>query len=47
MDDESFALVLLAAAKWVTYAGLVGLTGAVAIRRLLDLPARAAEAADA
>lgn len=45
MDDESFALVLLAAAKWITYAGLVGLTGAVAIRRLLDPPAGAAEAA--
>ena len=45
MDDESFALVLLAVAKWVTYAGLVGLTGAVAIRRLLDPPAGAAESA--
>ena len=43
MDDESFALVLLAAAKWVTCAGLVGLTGAVAIRRLLPPPAVAAE----
>lgn len=43
MDDESFALVLLAAAKWVTYAGLVGLTGAVAIRRLLNPPAGTAE----
>ena len=41
MDDESFALVLLAAAKWITYAGLVGLTGAVAIRRLLPSPAGA------
>lgn len=45
MDDESFALVLLAAAKWVTYAGLVGLTGAVAIRRLLPPPSGAAEPA--
>ncbi len=43
MDDESFALVLLAAAKWISYVGLVGLTGAVAIRRLLPPPAGAAE----
>lgn len=34
MDGESFALVLLAGAKWTTYVGLVGLTGAVAVRRL-------------
>ena len=35
MDGESFALVLLAGAKWVTYVGLMGLTGAVAVRRLI------------
>ncbi len=35
MDGESFALVLLAGAKWVTYVGLIGLTGAVAVGRLL------------
>ena len=35
MDGESFALVLLAGAKWVTYLGLMGLTGAVAVSRLL------------
>ena len=35
MDGESFALLLLAGAKWVTYLGLVGLTGAVAVSRLL------------
>ena len=35
MDGESFALVLLAVAKWVTYLGLMGLTGAVAVARLL------------
>ena len=35
MDGESFALVLLAGAKWVTYVGLTGLTGAVAVGRLL------------
>ena len=35
MDGESFALVLLAGAKWVTYLGLMGLTGAVAVGRLL------------
>ena len=35
MDGESFALVLLAGAMWVSYLGLVGLTGAVAIGRLL------------
>ncbi len=34
MESESFALVLLAGAKWITYVGLVGLTGAVAVRRL-------------
>ena len=35
MDGESFALALLAGAKWVTYLGLMGLTGAVAVSRLL------------
>lgn len=35
MDGESFALLVLAAAKWVTYLGLMGLTGAVAVSRLL------------
>ena len=35
MDGELFALLLLAGAKWVTYLGLTGLTGAVAVCRLL------------
>lgn len=35
MDGESFALLLLAGAKWVTYVGLMGLTGTVAVARLL------------
>ena len=35
MDGESFALLLLTGAKWVTYLGLTGLTGAVAVARLL------------
>ena len=35
MDGESFALLLLAGAKGVTYLGLLGLTGAVAVVRLL------------
>ncbi len=35
MDGETFALLLLAGAKWVTCAGLTGLTGAVAVSRLL------------
>ena len=35
MDGESFALLLLTGAKWVTYIGLMGLTGAVAVARLL------------
>ena len=35
MEGESLALVLLAAAKWITYLGLFGLTGAVACRGLL------------
>ena len=34
MNDETFALALLAGAKWVTYAGLIGLTGAVAVGSL-------------
>ena len=34
MDGETFALVLLAGAKWFTYLGLIGLTGAVAVGRL-------------
>ena len=34
MEGESIALVLLAGAKWITYVGLVGLTGAVAVHRL-------------
>ena len=37
MDGESFALLLLAGAKWITYLGLMGLTGAVAVSRLLAL----------
>ena len=40
MEGESFALVLLAGAKWITYVGLMGLTGAVAVSRLL-VPATA------
>ena len=35
MDGESFALLLLAGAKWISYIGLIGFTGAVAIRWLL------------
>ncbi len=35
MEGESIALVLLAGAKWITYVGLLGLTGAVAVSRLL------------
>lgn len=35
MDGQSFALLLLAGGKWVTYLGLMGLTGAVAVSRLL------------
>jgi len=33
-NGESFALLLLAGAKWSTYVGLIGLTGAVAVRCL-------------
>ena len=43
MDGESFALLLLAGAKWVTYLGLTGLTGAVAVGRLLAPPTGAVE----
>lgn len=35
MAGESSALVLLAGAKWITYLGLMALTGAVAVGRLL------------
>ena len=35
MEGESLALVLLAGAKWITYLGLMALTGAVAVSRLL------------
>jgi len=35
MDGESFALVLLAGAKWISHIGLIGFTGAVAIRGML------------
>lgn len=35
MEGESLALVLLALARWITYLGLFGLTGAVACRGLL------------
>ena len=38
MEGESFAFVLLAVARWITYLGLVGLTGAVACRGLLPAP---------
>ncbi len=44
MDGESFALVLLAGAKWVAYAGLIGFTGTVAIRWLLPHAPTAAAA---
>ena len=38
MDIDGQALTYLAGAKWVTYVGLIGLTGALVVRRLL-LPA--------
>lgn len=38
MDGESFGLVLLAGSKWTACAGMIGLTGAVAIRRVLPHP---------
>ncbi len=43
MDGESFALLLLAGAKWITYLGLMGLTGAVAVSRLLAPASRVVE----
>jgi copper transport protein len=43
MDGEPLALLLLAGAKWVTYVGLIGLTGAVSIRWLLTSAADTAE----
>ena len=43
MDGESFSLLLLAAAKWFTYVGLIGLTGAVAVGRLSSSATRFAE----
>lgn len=36
MNAESFALVLQTAAAWITFLGLVGLTGAVACGRIAD-----------
>ena len=44
MDGESFALLLLAGAKWISHVGLVGLTGAVAVRWLLPNASDAAGA---
>ena len=41
MEGESLALVLLAGAKWITYLGLMALTGAVAVSRLLTPSAAA------
>ena len=35
MDIDGQALTYLAGAKWVTYVGLIGLTGALVVRRLL------------
>ncbi|MCE2539901.1 MAG: CopD family protein [Acidobacteria bacterium] len=40
MDGETFALVLLAGAKWFTYLGLIGLTGAVAVGGLSSSASR-------
>ncbi|MCY4637076.1 MAG: CopD family protein [Acidobacteria bacterium] len=40
MDGETFALVLLAGAKWFTYFGLIGLTGAVAVGGLSSSASR-------
>ena len=40
MDGDTFALVLLAGAKWLTYLGLIGLTGAVAVGRLSSSASR-------
>ena len=47
MDGETFALVLLAGAKWITYAGLIGLTGAVAVGRLSSSASRFVHPGDA
>ena len=38
MNGESFALVLVAGAKWISYIGMTGFTGAVAIRWMLRNP---------
>ncbi len=46
MDGETFALVLLAGAKWITCAGLIGLTGAVAVGRLSSSAIRFARPGD-
>ena len=46
MDGETFALVLLAGAKWITYAGLIGLTGAVAVGRLSSSASRFVQPGD-
>ena len=46
MDGESFALVLLAGAKWITYAGLIGLTGAVAVGGLSSSASRFVQPGD-
>lgn len=46
MDGETFALVLLAGAKWITYAGLIGLTGAVAVGGLSSSASRLVQPGD-
>ncbi|MDE2907048.1 MAG: CopD family protein [Acidobacteriota bacterium] len=46
MDGETFALVLLAGAKWITCAGLIGLTGAVAVGCLSPSPSRFVQPGD-
>ena len=46
MDGETFALALLAGAKWITYAGLIGLTGAVAVGRLSSPASRFVQPGD-
>ena len=35
MEAEALSLVYLAFGKWLTYLGLVGLTGAVSLRQLI------------
>ena len=35
MEAEALSLVSLAFGKWLTYLGLVGLTGAVSLRQLI------------